>query len=94
MRILMNFAFARFGYLQLAYIQFVQTAPNHIIVRMSKAEKSAGFFEWLQAGAKIEFADGPIELSCVELTEEQVDAALREKSNLFLSRLDLTNIVR
>ena len=92
MRILMNFAFARSGYLQLAYIQFVQTSANHITVRISKAEKSAAFFEWLQAAAKIELADGSIELSCVELTPDQVEIALREKTNLFLSRLDLTNI--
>ncbi len=92
MRILLNFAFARFGYLQLAYIQFVQTSPNHIIVRISKSEKSAAFFECLQAAAKIELADGPIELSCVELTSEQVEAALREKANLFLSRVDTSNI--
>ena len=92
MRILLNFAFARFGYLQLAYIQFVQTSVNHIIVRISKSEKSAAFFEWLQAAAKIELADGAIELSCFELTAEQVDAALREKANLFLSRLDMSNI--
>ena len=92
MRTLMNFAFARFGYLHILYIQFVQTAPDHIAVRISKSEKSPAFFVCLQAAAKVELADAPIEFSCVELSPDQVEEALRAKPNLFLTRLDVTKI--
>ena len=88
MRVLMNIAFASFGYLNLDYIQFVQTSEFGITVRIGACQKGRDFFNELNRVASTPaFSRTPIELTYEELAGEALASAMNSKKALFISRL-------
>jgi hypothetical protein len=88
MRVLMNIAFASFGYLNLEYVQFIQTEEFRITVRMGASQKGRDFFTHLsRAAAEGAVSKKPIELTYEELGGEGLAAAMNSKKALFISRI-------
>jgi phenylacetate-coenzyme A ligase PaaK-like adenylate-forming protein len=87
MRVLLNIAFIRFGYLHLEYIQFIQTAEFSITVKIGACEKGRGLFDELRrVASQGEFSNTPIELIFEELTAERLAVEMKAKKALFISR--------
>ncbi len=88
MRVLLNIAFAAFGYLNLEYIQFIQTTEFGITVKMGACPKGREFFSELKrVASRGAFSKTPIELTYQELSPEGLAVEMRSKKALFISRL-------
>ncbi len=87
-RVWLNIAFIRMGYLQMDFIQFVQTSEFQITVRMSSCPKGKTLFSHLQRVlAEATTSGTAITLSHEEVPSESLNAELRAKRYLFVSRM-------
>jgi phenylacetate-CoA ligase len=88
MRILLNHALARFGYLYFNHIQFVQTSEYDIDVLIEDSPKSRPFFAEIAAAAlRTNISKAPLHFHLKTLSPAEIEALPAAKRSLFVNRL-------
>jgi len=88
-RVWLNIAFIRMGYLQMEFIQFVQTAEFEITVRIGACAKGPKLWAEIQkVVAETTTTTGAIHLVYEEVSAEGIAQELKRKKYLFVSRLN------